>query len=61
MCSGISANLCSGQIIQKHRWINYEEHHEGLLISDFTGLTWCSSRAYRKNTLFVISMQAQLT
>ncbi len=54
MCSGISANLCSGQIIRKHRWMN----HEGLLISDFTGLTRCSSRGYRKNALFVISMQA---
>ncbi len=53
MCSGISANLCSGQIVPKHQRINYGVHHAG----DFgfltvTGVTQCSSRAYRKKYTF---------
>ncbi len=27
MCKGISANLHSEKIIQKHQWMNHGEHH----------------------------------
>ncbi len=55
MCSGISANLCSVQIIPKNQWMNHGEHRE----EDFgfltvTGLTRCSSHAYRKKIHFLL-------
>ncbi len=55
VCSGISANLHSGQIIPKHQWMIHGEHYEG----DFgfltvTGLTRCSSRGYRKKIHFLL-------
>ncbi len=53
MCSGISANLRSGQITPKHQWMNHGEHQKGdFRFLTVAGLTRCSSRGYRKNYTF---------